>query len=128
MRALTLADHGLRAAAGGYEYVLSRRPDDIERTSLLARLHASDLREPPTVHFHGGDVIEVADLEAEHRPALEAVLCECLIVSNRARATAQTAGRGGHDQGAAAAEDDARMDAAVRESFARLPDELPSRR
>ena len=72
-------------------------------------------------------MIAVADLNAERRPALEAVLCECLIVSNRARATAQTAGGGGRDQGAAAAADDARMDAAVRESFARLPDELPKR-
>ena len=122
---LTLADHGLRPTAGGYEYVLSRRPDDIERTSLIERLHAADLREPPTVRYFGGDVIAVTDLTAEIRPTLEAVLCECLIASNRGRATAETAGRGGRELGEHAAEEDGRMVTAMRESFERLPRDLP---
>src|ERR1700745_1518741 len=108
MGALTLADNGLRATESGYEYVLSRRPDDLERTSLLQRLHSSDLREPPTVRYIG-DVIAVSDLTAETCPALAAVLCDSLIASNRARATAETVGRGGHEVGEQAAEELASM-------------------
>ena len=96
----SLADHGLRPTAGGYEYVLSRRPDDIERTSLIERLHAADLREPPTVRYFGGrEIIAVTDLTAEIRPTLEAVLCECLIASNRGRATAETGAEAGASSG-----------------------------
>jgi hypothetical protein len=70
-------------------------------------------------------VIQVTGLTSRSRPVLEAVLCECLIVTNRARTTAETVGRGGSDFGEQAAQEDVRMVAAVRESFDHLPADLP---
>jgi hypothetical protein len=125
MGTLTLADPGVRPTDSGHEYVLSRRPDDLERTALVERLHSIDLAEPPSVRYRGADVIQVTGLTTRTRPVLEAVLSECLIATNRASATAETVGRGGRQFGEQAAEDDARMVAAVRESFAQLPAELP---
>jgi hypothetical protein len=125
MGTLTLADPGVRSNDTGHEYVLSRRPDDLERTALLQRLHSIDLAEPPGVRYGGADVIQVSGLTTRTRPVWEAVLCESLIVTNRARTTAETVGRGGSDFGEHAAEDDVHMVAAVRESFDHLPADLP---
>ncbi len=120
---MVLTVESLQAAErGGYAYVLSHAPDDVEWPVLSEMLEDADALtvELPT----GWKTARVADLTEDNRADFERTFCGALIRANKARAEAEAQAHGGQWNEQRTSED-AESKAAVERSFAVLPAELP---
>ncbi len=111
------------AERGGYAYVLSRPPDDVEWPELSEALEDADAL---TVELpNGSKTARVADLTEDNRADFERAFCAALIQANLRRSAAEALARGGGEWPDQRASQDAESKAAVERSFAVLPAELP---